>query len=487
MKNLKGAENIKPTLLWKNFDKILGFPHPSKHEQKLADFIFNFGKELGLETEKDAAGNVVIRKGASKPEFANKGMVTLQSHIDMVPQKAEGKNFDFAKDTIKAYVDGEFVKAEDTTLGADNGIGVAAIMALLEAKDIEHGPIEGFFTIDEEAGMTGVKNLKPNFLKGKYLLNLDSEEEGQIFIGCAGGIDTTAIFNYKKVPVPDGFNAYKLTILGLKGGHSGGNIHEGRGNAIKMLARVLYEAKAVADLSLCEIDGGTLRNVIPSKASAILIVNSKDNKTFEDKVSELSQAIKKEYKFTAPHMTLTLEKEKLPSFALDQKISSNIINAVHGCVDGVIRMDDNLPIVETSSNMGIIKTTVSEVMIKCLQRSSIDTARNMTSTMIESVFNLAGADKIIIDGAYTGWKPNVNSPLLQVVKNTHKELFNCDALVTAIHAGLECGLIGAVYPQMDMISFGPTIKDAHSINERVEIKSVEKFFDLVCLVLKNVK
>ncbi|MEI6054625.1 MAG: aminoacyl-histidine dipeptidase [Lentisphaerota bacterium] len=487
MNNLKGAENIKPVLLWKNFDRILGFPHPSKHEQKLADFIFNFGKELGLETERDAVGNVVIRKSASKVELTRKDMVTLQSHIDMVPQKADGKDFDFAKDTIKAFVDGEFVKADGTTLGADNGIGVAAIMALLEAKDIEHGPIEGFFTIDEEAGMTGVKNLQPGFLKGKYLLNLDSEEEGQIFIGCAGGIDTTAIFNYKNVPVPNGFNAYKLTILGLKGGHSGCNIHEGRGNAIKMLARVLYEAKAVADLSLCEITGGTLRNVIPSKASAILIVSSKDDKAFKDKVNDLSLAIKKEYKFAAPNMTLTLEQEKLPSFALDQKVSLNLINAVHGCIDGVIRMDDNLPIVETSSNMGIIKTTESEILIKCLQRSSIDTARNLTSTMIESVFKLAGAEKIIIDGAYTGWKPNVSSPLLQVVKDTHKELFNYDALVTAIHAGLECGLIGAVYPQMDMISFGPTIKDAHSINERVEIKSVEKFFDFVCLVLKNIK
>lgn len=487
MKNLRGAENIKPALLWKNFDRILGFPHPSKHEQELADFIFNFGKKLGLETQRDEVGNIVIRKKASNAELANKDMVTLQSHIDMVPQKADDKNFDFTKDTVEAYVDGEFVRAKGTTLGADNGIGVAAIMALLESKDIEHGPIEGFFTIDEESGLTGVKKLKPNFLKGKYLLNLDSEEEGQILIGCAGGIITTVILNYKKVPVPNGFNAYKLTILGLKGGHSGGNIHEGRGNAIKMLARVLYEAKAVADLSLCEINGGTLRNVIPSKASAILVVNSKDNKAFEDKVSELRQAIKEEYKFAAPHMTLTLKQEKLPSFALDQKVSLNLINAVHACIDGVIRMDDNLPIVETSSNMGIIKTTESEILIKSFQRSSINTAKNMASTMIESVFNLAEADKIIIDGTYTSWKPNINSPLLKIVKDTYKELFNYDAFITAMHAGLECGLIGAVYPQMDIISFGPTIKDAHSINERVEIKSVEKFFDLVCLILKNIK
>lgn len=487
MKNMKGAENIQPALLWKNFDKILGFPHPSKHEKELADFIFDFGKKLGLETHRDETGNIVIRKEASKPEFGNKGMVTLQAHIDMVPQKADGKDFEFTKDTVKAFVDGEFVKADGTTLGADNGIGVAAAMSLLESKDIDHGPIEGFFTIDEEAGMTGVKNLKPGFLKGKYLLNLDSEDEGQIFIGCAGGIDATAIFNYKKTTISKDASTYKLTVSGLKGGHSGCNIHECRGNAIKMLARILYEAKAVSDFAICEINGGTLRNVIPSKACATVAVNAKDDKAFKDKVNEISIAIKKEYQFAAPQMDISLENEKLPTFALDKNVSSNLINAAHACIDGVIRMDDNLPIVETSSNMGIIKTTETDIQIKCMQRSSIDTARNLTATMFEAVFNLAHADKVTIDGAYTGWKPNINSPLLQIVKDTHKELFGYDAFITAIHAGLECGLIGAVYPQMDMVSFGPTIKDAHSINERVGIKSVEKFFDFICQILKNVK
>ncbi|HBM16486.1 MAG TPA: cytosol nonspecific dipeptidase [Lentisphaeria bacterium] len=487
MKNINNGDSLKPTSVWNNFDKILDYPHPSKHEEKLANFIYDFGKGLGLETHRDAIGNILIKKEPSSPEFAGKATVTLQSHIDMVPQKAEGKIFDFKKDTIKAYVDGKFVKADGTTLGADNCIGVAIIMSLLESKDVDHGPIEGFFTIDEEAGMTGVKNLRPDFLKGKYLLNLDSEEENQLFIGCAGGIDTAGVFKYKKTSIPQGYTAYKLTISGLKGGHSGGNIHEYRGNAIKMLGRILYEAKSVASLSLFDINGGTLRNVIPSLASAVILVKISDEKAFIDKNNDTAAALKKEYQYAAPNFTFTQTKENLPSYMLDQYISNNIISAIHGCFDGVVRMDDNLPIVETSSNMGVITTSDTEIKIRLMQRSSVDSSRYLVSSMAEAIFRLANADDVVIDGAYTGWKPNVNSPLLKTCVEVHKEVLGIDPMVTAIHAGLECGLISAVYPDMDMISFGPTILDAHSINERVEIESVEKAYKYVCGILKKVK
>ncbi len=486
MKNLKNGEKLKPQLLWKNFDMILGIPHPSNYSGMLADVIYGFGKNLGLETIKDGGGNIVIRKPASSPEMAKKEMVTLQAHIDMVPQKAEGKIHDFTKDAIMAYVDGAFVKADGTTLGADNAIGAAAIMAVIESKDIEHGQLEAFFTVDEENGMNGVNYLKNDLLKGKYLINTDSEEDGEIFIGCAGGVNVEATFEYKKTEIPQNHNSYRITVSGLKGGHSGINIHEGRGNSIKIIARLLSSTQNEMDFYISEFNGGTLRNVIPSKAEVVLLVKKEDDKKFRDIVSDFSVTIKKEYKFSAPHLLITMNEEAIPSYVLNKEAGYKIISALNCCSNEVFRMDDNLHIVQTSSNLGVINTTDSTIEIKCLARSLVDSARDYAGNIVGTAFKLAGA-KVVYSGAYPGWIPNVSSILLQVTKDSYKELFNKEPKVTAMHAGLECGLITAKYPKMDMISFGPTIKDAHSVNEQVNIKSVKNFFELLCEVLKNIR
>jgi dipeptidase D len=418
--------------------------------------------------------------------MAKKEMITLQSHIDMVPQKAEGKIHDFTKDAIKAYVDGDFVKAEGTTLGADNAIGVAAMMAVIESKDIEHGPLEAFFTVDEETGMDGVNYLKNDLLKGKYLINTDSEEEGELSIGCAGGVDVGIIFEYKKAKVPQHHNSYRITVTGLKGGHSGSSIHEGRGNSIKIMARLLSSIRAEMNFYISEFNGGTLRNVIPSKAEIVLLVKREDDKKFRDIVSDFSVVIKKEYKFVAPHLLVTMNEAAMPVYVLDKEAGYKIICALHCCPNEVFRMDDNLHIVQTSSNLGVIKTNDATIEIKCLARSLVESARDYAGSTVGTAFKLAGA-KVVYSGVYPGWVPNVNSILLQVTKDSYKELFNKEPKVTAVHAGLECGLIGAKYPGMDMVSFGPTIKDAHSVNERVSIKSVESFFKYLCVVLKNIR
>lgn len=486
MKNIKDGEILQPYLLWKNFDMILGIPHPSNYSEKLAGIIYDLGKSLGLETIKDGIGNILIRKPATSPEMAKKEVVTLQAHIDMVPQKAEGKIHDFTKDAIKAYIDGDFVRAEGTTLGADNAIGVAAIMAVIESKEIEHGPLEAFFTVEEETGMDGANHLRNDFLKGKYLINTDSEDEGEIFIGCAGGVDVEITFEYKKIGVPQHHNSYKITISGLKGGHSGINIHEGRGNSIKIMARLLLVIREKIDFYISEFNGGTLRNVIPSKAEAILIVKKEDDKKFRDIVSNFSLEIKKEYKFGAPYLLITTNEATTPLYILDKESGYKIIDSLHCCPNEVFRMDDKLHIVQTSSNLGVIKTNDSTIEIKCLARSLVDSARDYAGTIVGTAFKLAGA-KVSYSGTYPGWVPNMNSPLLQITKDSYKELFDKDPKVMAIHAGLECGIISAKYPKMDMVSFGPTIKDAHSINERVDIKSVEKFFRLLCMVIKNIR
>jgi dipeptidase D len=487
MKNLKGGDKLNPKLLWKNFDNILGIPHPSTEESELAEFIYQFGLNLGLETVKDNIGNVIIRKPASSPEFANKKMATLQSHIDMVPQKAEGSKHVFEKDPIKAYVDGNFVKADGTTLGADNCIGVAAMMAILESKDLEHGPIESFFTVDEETGMTGVTELKKDTLKGNILLNLDSEEEGEICIGCAGGVDTEVKFDYEKECVLDDTVAYKLTFEGMRGGHSGCNIGEYRANAIKLMSRYLWNIRDLFEFDISEINGGTLRNVIPSKCELTIIVPTEEIDKLLESVKSFLSVVKEEYRFADPNLNLVVAETKLPGHCIDRLLIDDIVNAIYGCPNGVLRMDDNITtLVETSSNIGVIATLEDAITILMLQRSSVNSCRDAAANSIQAVFELAGADEIVQSGAYPGWVPNVSSHVLITLKDTYKELFGKDALISAIHAGLECALIGEKYPEMDMISFGPTILDAHSINERVDIESTEKFWQLLCRVLKNI-
>lgn len=486
MNNLRNGEILQPHSLWKNFDMILGIPHPSNHSGMLAETIYIFGKKLGLETIKDEIGNIVIRKSATCPEMVKKEMVTLQAHIDMVPQKAEDKAHNFTKDSVKAYIDGDFVRAEGTTLGADNAIGVAAILAVIESKEIEHGPIEALFTVDEENGMNGVNYLKSDFLKGKYLINTDSEDEGEIFIGCAGGVDVGITFEYKKTEVPQHHNSYRITVSGLKGGHSGINIHEGRGNSIKIMARLLSSIQGDMDFYISELNGGTFRNVIPSKADVVLLIKIDDDKKFRDIVSNFSVMMKKEYKLGAPHLLITVNEAAMPPHVLDKEIGFKIIRALHCCPNEIFRMDDTLHIVQTSSSLGVIQTNNSTIEIKCFARSLLDSARDYAGDIVGTAFKFAGA-KVVYSGTYPGWIPNVNSELLQVAKDSYRELFNKDPKITAIHAGLECGIIGAKYPKMEIISIGPTIKDAHSINERVEVKSVEKFFEHLCAILKNLR
>ncbi|HJO92004.1 MAG TPA: aminoacyl-histidine dipeptidase [Victivallales bacterium] len=487
MKNLKDGEKLNPKLLWKNFDSILGIPHPSKFETELAEFIYQFGLNLGLETIKDNIGNIIIRKPASSPEFADKKMVTIQSHIDMVPQKAEGLNHVFEKDPIKAFVDGNYVKADGTTLGSDNGIGVAAMMAVLESNDIDHGPIETFFTVDEETGMTGVEYLKNDTLNGSILVNLDSEEEGEICIGCAGGVDTEIKFDYEQEGLIDDTVAYTLTVEGMKGGHSGCNINEGRGNAVKLMSRYLWNVRDQFEFDISEINGGTLRNVIPSKCEVIIIIPKNEKDKLFESIKSFLAVVKEEYRFAEPDLNLSATETELPGSCIDRLLVDDIVNAIYACPNGVLRMDDNIAgLVETSSNLGVITTKQNVITILTLQRSSVNSCRDAAANSVQSIFELAGADEITQSGDYPGWIPDVSSPVLVTVKDTYKEIFGKEPIVMAIHAGLECALIGEKYPEMDMISFGPTILDAHSINERVEIESNEKFWDLLLGVLKNI-
>ncbi|MCP4176619.1 MAG: aminoacyl-histidine dipeptidase [bacterium] len=487
MKNLKDGEKLNPKLLWKNFDSILGIPHPSKSETELAEFIYQFGLNLGLETVKDNIGNIIIRKPASSSEFADKKMATLQSHIDMVPQKAEGSNHVFDKDPIRAFVDGNYVKAEGTTLGSDNGIGVAAMMAVLESNDIDHGPIEAFFTIDEETGMTGVEYLKEDTLKGSILLNLDSEEEGEICIGCAGGVDTEIKFDYEQECILDDTIAFKLAVEGMKGGHSGCNISEGRGNAIRLMSRYLWNVRDLFEFDISEINGGTLRNVIPSKCEITIIIPKDEKEKLLESVKSFLAVVKEEYRFAEPNLNLSVSDTDLPKHCIDRLLIDDIVNAIYACPNGVLRMDDNISsLVETSSNLGVITTEENAISILSLQRSSVNSCRDAAANSVQSIFELAGADEITQSGQYPGWIPDVSSPVLVTVKDTYKEIFDKEPLIMAIHAGLECALIGEKYPEMDMISFGPTILDAHSINERVEIESNEKFWELLLGVLKNI-
>ncbi len=477
--------NLKPERLWYYFTEILKIPRPSKKEEKIAEYLIKFGQKHNLETIQDETGNILIRKPASKGK-ENVKSVILQSHIDMVCEKNSDIVHDFDNDPIQAWIDGEWVKAKGTTLGADDGIGIAAELAILEANDIDHGPIECLFTIDEETGLTGAFGLKPDLLKSNILLNLDSEDEGELFIGCAGGKDTLANLHFSKENVPDNITAFKITVGGLKGGHSGDDIQKGLGNANKILNRLLWNATNKYGMKLFVFDGGNLRNAIAREAYAIITVPAKSQNKFIKYVEDFEKTIQKEYKITEPDLKVKAYSTQTPEFIIDITSQNKLLNAVYACPHGVIAWSAEIPnFVETSTNLASVKILKDEFLITTSQRSSVESAKKDICDMVASVFKLAGAKVKHTDG-YPGWKPDPDSEIVEISENSYKKLFNQQPKVRAIHAGLECGLIGYTYPKMDMISFGPTLRGVHSPDERLDIETTKKFWDLLIDVLKSI-
>lgn len=478
-------KNLNPERVWKHFYSLCQIPHPSKKESQIVEFVKKFGEGLGLETIVDKVGNVIIRKPAT-PGMENRKGIVFQGHLDMVPQKNSDTKHDFEKDPIEAYVDGEWVKAKGTTLGADNGMGCAAAMAVLEAKDLVHGPIEALFTVDEETGMTGANSLQPGILNGDILMNLDSEDEGELYVGCAGGVDVNVKMNYKQIDTPASYCAYKLSITGLKGGHSGMDINIGRANSNKLLFRFLNHCIYHFDFKLGEVLGGSLRNAIPRESFATVIVLQNQATKFEEDVKRFLEIYKSEFSATEPDMKMIAEKVETPRKVMDDDAKLKIIKATFACPHGVERMSDAMPgLVETSNNLAIIKCIDGVYTVNCLTRSSVDSAKEGAMYKIGTIFDLIGAE-VSFDGAYPGWKPNMESPILKTMQKTYNDLYGKTPEIKAIHAGLECGILGAVYPNWDMISFGPTIRFPHSPDEKVNIKSVQKFWDFIVATLKNV-
>jgi len=477
--------NLQPAIVWEYFKEILEIPRPSKKEEKVVAYLLKFGKEQDLETIQDEIGNVLIRKPATKG-MENRKSVVLQSHIDMVCEKNSDKVHDFENDPIESIIDGEWVTANDTTLGADDGIGVAAQLAILASKNIVHGPIECLFTIDEETGLTGAFGLKPGFLQSTILLNLDSEDEGELFVGCAGGQDTQAWLPFDYEETPENHTAFKIMVSGLKGGHSGDEINKGHANANKILNRFLWCKKEEFGLKLSVFDGGNLRNAIAREAFAIVLVPKNKENDVIKAVSEFKKMSQAEFSITEPQMEIIIEKVDIPETIIDNESFDEFVNAVYACPHGVIAMSQSIDnFVETSTNLASVKFIEDEILITTSQRSSVESEKQDITNMVTSVFKLAGARTVTSDG-YPGWAPNPDSEIVDLTVKSYKKLFSTDPAVLAIHAGLECGLIGDKYPEMDMISFGPTIKRAHSPEEKIEIETVVKFWELTLDVLKNI-
>ncbi|OGT06409.1 MAG: cytosol nonspecific dipeptidase [Gammaproteobacteria bacterium GWF2_41_13] len=483
---MSNLNQLEPKSVWGYFSQLCDIPRPSKHEEKISLFLESFGKNLGLETIRDQAGNVIIRKPAT-PGMENRRMVILQGHMDMVPDKAKDSTHDFLKDPIEAYVDGDWIKAKGTTLGADNGIAVAMAMALLAAKDIPHGPIEALFTVDEEAGMNGVRALATNSLKGDILLNLDSEEEGSFYIGCAGGVDTDMVVSYQPEPASAGDPAYQLTVSGLKGGHSGGDIHLGRGNAIKILNRVLWQAQEQFQLRLAAIQGGSpIHNAIARDATAVLTVPATEKEAFLKYVKTFAEAIQQEYTLTDAGLKIDIVETKSPQNVMDKMAQDKLLKILCACPHGVIDMTPDMPeLVRTSTNLGHLRMENNQVIIYTLQRSSVDSLRDEVARMVYSIAQLAGV-KATWSNVYPGWNPNLNSPIVKVAKEIFQKMYGKTPEVKAIHAGLECGFIGDKYPNLDMISYGAELLHVHSPDEKLNISSTKRIWDLTLEILKNV-
>lgn len=475
----------EPKVLWNKFADLNEVPRPSKKEERVIEFMKNFGNKLKLETIVDKVGNVIIKKPATSGMEDRKAVV-LQSHLDMVHQKNNNTQFDFDTQGIEMYVDGDWVRARGTTLGADNGLGVATIMAILESDTIAHPAIEALFTIDEETGMTGAKGLEPGLLKGDILLNLDTEEDDEIGIGCAGGVDVTATRRYKEEETTEGMSAFKITLNGLQGGHSGMDIIKGLGNANKLMNRLLYNASENFGIRIAEINGGGLRNAIPRESVATILVDDFQIKAFESELENEFEAIQAEFLKLEPNMNLEVEKVEEPTKVMAMETQEILLKAVYAAHNGVFRMSPEIDgLVETSNNIAKVEVKNGTVNIKCLTRSSVETSKDDLTNSLRAVFELAGFE-VSLSGDYPGWAPNRDSDILKVLDNLYTKLFNEKADVAACHAGLECGIIGSHYPEMDMISFGPTIRGAHSPDERASISSSQKYWQFVLEILKNI-
>lgn len=475
---------LEPQAVWEQFSNLNAVPRPSKKEEQVIAFMLNFGNDLGLETFEDEIGNVVIRKLAS-PGLENRKMVTLQSHLDMVHQKNADTEFDFDSQGIQMFVEGDWVKAKGTTLGADNGLGVAAIMALLKSTDIPHPPLEALFTIDEETGMTGAFGLKAGILKGDILLNLDTEEDDEIDIGCAGGIDVTATRAYNEKTSVHGDVGFYITVNGLKGGHSGIDIHKGLGNANKIMNRLLYTGSSY-HMRIGTLEGGSLRNAIPRESWCKINLDKKQETSFLQQFEIVASTIKKELKVLEPNLTITISSCKPSKFVMGLGAQGKFLKGVYGLHNGVYAMSASIPdLVETSNNVAIVKINDGQIIIGCLTRSSVETAKMDLAIALKCTFELAGFE-VEFNGSYPGWDPNPHSEILQITKDIYTNLFKEEPKVVACHAGLECGILGQNYPDIDMVSFGPTILGAHSPDERVSISSVQKFWKFLLEILKEI-
>lgn len=477
--------NLEPKALWNKFADLNEVPRPSKKEERVIEFMKNFGNSLGLETFEDDIRNVIIRKPAT-PGMENRKAIVMQGHLDMVHQKNADTVFDFDTQGIDMYVDGDWVRARGTTLGADNGLGVATIMAILESKDIPHPAIEALFTIDEETGMTGALNLKGGILQGQILLNLDTEEDDEIDIGCAGGIDVTATRSYNEEEVPEGSVGHIITVKGLNGGHSGMDIHKGLGNANKIMNRLLFDAFENFGLQVAEINGGSLRNAIPRESVAKVIISEMFDEAYIFDMQEIINDIKAEYKTTEPNLTIEIVKCDLPEKIMDLGVQEGIIRAIYAAHNGVYRMSaDMADLVETSNNIARVIVKDGEISIGCLTRSSVETSKFDLANALRSAFELVGCE-VELSGSYPGWTPNVNSEILDTLVGIYEKQNGEKPKVVACHAGLECGILGTNYPDMDMISFGPTIHGAHSPDERASISSAQKYWKFVLEILSNI-
>ena len=481
----KSILSLQPSSVWNHFYNITQIPHPSGHEEKIRQYVIDFAERNGVECQTDSAGNLVLRKPATPGMEDRKGIV-MQAHLDMVPQKNSDKVFDFEKDALQPYIDGEWLTADGTTLGADNGIGLAAMLSVMESNDLTHGPIEALFTMTEETGMDGAFGLGTDILQGDILLNLDSEDEGELYVGCAGGLDANVSMKYTEETVNAGYKAYEVNVKGLKGGHSGMEIILQRGNSNKILVRFLKMVAKRLAVRLVSVDGGGLRNAIPREAKAVVLVPAIHTSEFETLLAECEAVYRKEIEAVDPDLSLTaVELTTVPARAMDMNSQRKLLNVVYGCPNGVIRMSDSMKgLVETSTNLARVLAQDGVMTITCLMRSSVDSAKEDLADAMSSVFELAGAD-IRLEGGYSGWKPNMDSPILRSMQDTYKSLYGKTPEIKAIHAGLECGIIGGKYPNLDMISFGPTIRYPHSPDEKIEIASVGKFWNFLVETLKN--
>jgi dipeptidase D len=482
---MSSLSNLSPAEIWKNFSDLNAIPRASKKEQRIIAFIKSYGESLGLPTMVDKVGNVIIKKPAT-PGMEDRVTIALQSHLDMVHQKNSDSSFDFDTQGIDMYVDGDWVKAKGTTLGADNGIGVATIMSILASKNIAHPPIEALFTIDEETGMTGAMGLTGGLMDAKIMLNLDTEDDHELTIGCAGGVDVTANGKYNSESVPEGFQSFSLTVKGLTGGHSGMDIHLGRANANKLMNRLLHHASEKYKIRISSVDGGSLRNAIPRESKAEISVMEIHAAALGEFIKDQLAVFKKEYHTTDPNLDIVIEPIQRKTSCMEEDMQNKILRAVYACPFGIYRMSPEIKgLVQTSNNIARVIIKEGEFTIQCLTRSSVDSEKMDLADTIRACFELCGGI-VTNTGSYPGWTPDPDASIVKLMAELYEERYHSKPNIDAVHAGLECGILGANYPGMEMISFGPNIVGAHSPDERVQISSVQKFWEFLLEILKRV-